>query len=136
MRKNTFLTAGRLPHAAIGRHRLFWRLCFVALRTIIKMRSQQNAPKPLTLQLTAMLQSDYDSERSRHGRSASQPHSSSRPCLLARCAFLSLFMLLAQCLDLGFMGAINLPADVGDQIGEYTLYNGTGFLNAIERDCL
>ena len=47
-----------------------------------------------------------------------------------------LFMLLAQCLDLGFMGAINLPADVGEQIGEYTLYNGTGFLNAIERDCL
>jgi len=28
------------------------------------------------------------------------------------------------------------PADVGEQIGEYTLYNGSGFLNAIERDCL
>ncbi|MBP3395697.1 MAG: hypothetical protein J6L87_00865 [Clostridia bacterium] len=28
------------------------------------------------------------------------------------------------------------PADVGERIGEYTLYNGSGFLNAIERDCL
>ena len=30
----------------------------------------------------------------------------------------------------------NSVADVGEPIGEYTLYNGTGFLNAIERDCL
>lgn len=27
-------------------------------------------------------------------------------------------------------------ADVGERIGEYTIYNGSGFLNAIERDCL
>ena len=32
--------------------------------------------------------------------------------------------------------ARHTPADVGERIGEYTLYNGTGFLNAIERDCL
>ena len=30
----------------------------------------------------------------------------------------------------------NRIADVGEPVGEYTVYNGSGFLNAIERDCL
>ena len=26
--------------------------------------------------------------------------------------------------------------DVGDKVGEYKIYTATGFLNALERDCL
>lgn len=28
------------------------------------------------------------------------------------------------------------PADVGEIIGEYQIYNGTGFINALDRDCI
>lgn len=29
-----------------------------------------------------------------------------------------------------------LPADTGEKIGNYRIYNATGFLHALERDCL
>ncbi len=28
------------------------------------------------------------------------------------------------------------PADVGERVGDYTIYNSTGFLGALDRNCL
>ena len=37
-----------------------------------------------------------------------------------------------------FAGTVgrNTPIDVGEKIGTYTVYNGKGFINAIDRDCI
>ena len=38
-----------------------------------------------------------------------------------------------------YVGTVNSaprPADTGEKAGEYTVYNASGFLGALERDCL